>query len=222
MSIVPDYRDFAAQTNQVDGAAISPRQSHAFWTSKRIFDLVFSAIVLVPVTLMISVVLLVLNPIYNPGPLFYLQKRMGRDCRPFKALKFRTMTEIPRQKRGPNDPLEHDRITALGRILRNSRIDELPQIVNVFRGDMSLIGPRPDCFRHALHFAKAIPDYRKRHMVRPGISGLAQIDLGYIEGTDATRLKTAADIAYIQNAGFRLDILILWRTIATVIGMRGS
>ncbi len=219
MTIVPDIQTFHADTQ--DGISVGPRKSRAFWASKRAFDLIFTTLILVPCTLFVLAFLLVLNPIYNPGPMFYLQKRMGRGCQPFKAVKFRTMDISTRQCRGPNDPIEVDRITPLGRFLRRSRFDELPQIINVYRGEMSLIGPRPDYFRHAHHYMRAIPEYRQRHMVRPGISGLAQIELGYAEGTDATRLKTMADIDYIQRASLGLDTWILWRTLATVWNMRG-
>ena len=183
--------------------------------------MVFSTLVLVPATVLVGLLLLVLNPFFNPGPLFYQQKRMGRDCVPFRALKFRTMDVRPRQNRGPNDPMETDRVSPMGRFLRRSRFDELPQIWNVYLGDMSLIGPRPDYFRHARFYMETIPDYRQRHMVRPGISGFAQIELGYAVGTDATRLKTAADLQYIQNAGFALDSRIFLQTLMAVIRMRG-
>ncbi len=220
MTLVPDYSRFQAEAETTE--TVYPRKSPVFWACKRVFDLVFTTVLLLPATGLVALFLLFANRRYNPGPLFYWQKRMGRDCQPFKAVKFRTMDVRPRQGRGPDDPVETDRITPLGQFLRRTRFDELPQILNVYRGDMSLIGPRPDYFRHALHFKRHIPAYRDRHMVRPGISGLAQIELGYIEGTDATRAKTAADIAYIKGAGFRMDTWILFQTVKTVVGRRGT
>ena len=98
----------------------------------------------------------------------------------------------------------------------------MPQILNVYLGEMSLIGPRPDYFAHAHHYIHAIPDYRHRYSVRPGISGLAQIQLGYAEGIEATRRKTTADIDYIRNASMTLDMWIFWRTMVTVWRMRGT
>lgn len=190
---------------------------------KRGLELVFSAMVLLPAAAIVAIGLLCLNPFLNPGPLFYRPLRMGRGCRPFHAYKFRTMRGAPPgARRGPDDPVEYERIPAIGRILRRSRLDELPQILNVFRGEMSLIGPRPDDLRHARVFMDAIPGYRQRHVVRPGISGLAQVELGYVQGRAATRLKTAADLRYIQNASLRLDLWVFWRTIRTVISMRGQ
>ncbi|MBN2907698.1 MAG: sugar transferase [Rhodobacteraceae bacterium] len=205
---------YVERTRGIGGTAL-------FWASKRIFDLGMS-ILLLPVLAICALVLLILNPFGNPGPLFFVQIRMGRDCRAFRAIKFRSMVPMERMRRGHDDPIEHDRITPLGRVLRRSRIDELSQILNVLRGEMSLIGPRPDYFAHAKVFMRAIPEYRHRHVVRPGISGLAQVDLGYIEGIEATRAKAYADLAYIRNAGFALDGKLVWRTIQTVVRHQGA
>jgi len=219
MTLIPSYKTFLGDGSPTQDVATNP--SAFFWISKRAFDLVFSTILLLPATLLVALLLLVVNPVLNPGPLIYKQKRMGRDCRPFRAWKFRTMAVQPRSRRGPNDPMEADRVSGLGRVLRKTRFDELPQILNVYRGDMSLIGPRPDYFRHARYYIERIPAYRQRHMVRPGISGFAQIELGYAVGEEATRLKTAADIAYIENAGFALDTKIFFQTVTAVAKMRG-
>lgn len=117
--------------------------------------------------------------------------------------------------------LEHDWITCLGSWLRKSRIDELPQIVNVLKGEMSLIGPRPDCLTQALDYVQTVRGYRERHGVRPGISGLAQTEIGYTQGRKETRRKVLYDLYYIRYAGFRMEIWIVWRTLCTVAGLRG-
>ena len=130
------------------------------------------------------------------------------------------MLNVNEIQRRFNDPIEQNRITPIGRILRKFRIDELPQIINVLKGDMSLIGPRPDYYEHALVFTKKIRGYRSRHIIRPGISGLSQIRLGYAVGVEATRNKALIDIFYIKNAGFKLDTKIVFGTILTVL--RGS
>lgn len=192
-----------------------------FAFAKRAFDIVLS-LVLLPVLAVAAAVLLVLNPFKNKGSLWFVQIRMGKDCKAFAAIKFRSMTEAGRITRGADDPLETDRISSLGRILRKSRIDELPQIINVLKGEMSLIGPRPDYFHHARRYVKSVPGYRDRHAVRPGISGLAQTEIGYVEGSEATRAKVQADIYYINNACFKLDTWILYRTLATVLGHKGA
>lgn len=171
---------------------------------------------------MVGIVLCLLNPIYNPGTLIYKQRRMGRDCRPFDVYKFRSMLSAPEGLRNADDPLETDRITPLGMLLRKSRLDELPQIVNVLRGEMSLIGPRPDEVSHAKHFIKRIPGYRERHAVRPGISGLAQVTIGYVEGTEATRKKVEADLEYLKRESFRLELGILAMTLLTMLRFQGK
>ncbi|SMX38844.1 sugar transferase [Maliponia aquimaris] len=171
-------------TKAVQGRAAGHRR--LFRATKRAFDLVFS-VLLLPVVLGCALFLLILNPFYNRGPLFYVQSRMGRNCKAFQAIKFRSMRVAPKVERGADAPLETDRITRLGGFLRKSRIDELPQIINVLRGDMSLIGPRPDYYDHAVQYLELVPGYRERHIVRPGVSGLAQTELGYAEGFEATR-----------------------------------
>lgn len=185
-----------------------------FWAIKRATDIFVSAALLVPLAGLI-ILIACANPFLNPGRVFYAQTRMGRDCRPFRAIKFRSMSHDPRE-RGPDDPLEYHRITPLGLWLRATRIDELPQILNVLFGDMSLIGPRPDVFSHAQVYLRRIPHYRARHSIRPGISGLAQISVGYAEGTEATRLKVQADMTYIERASFGMDLWIFWQTLLFV------
>lgn len=206
-----------------DGAlvATSVPGRPAFRVAKRGFDIVISLTGLVITTVM-GIVLVALNPIWNRGPLFYSQIRMGRDCQPFRAYKFRTMRASNAIARGPNDPVETDRITPLGHFLRRTRLDEWPQFLNVLRGEMSFIGPRPDYWDHALHYAETVPGYRLRHMVRPGITGLAQVDGGYAEGVDATSTKTRIDLAYIKESGPAMDWYVFWRTVSVVLTGQGA
>lgn len=194
--------------------------SPIFWKVKRAFDIGFSLLLLVPF-LFCAVVLCILNPFWNKGALFYRQTRMGQDCKPFTAIKFRSMRE-EKVTRGADEPIEAHRITTLGHFLRRSRFDELPQILNVLRGSMSLIGPRPDYFIHAKAYLRQIPEYRARHVVRPGISGLAQVDVGYVESFEGTRAKVDADLRYICEAGFAMDASVFWKTLMTVAGRKGS
>lgn len=179
------------------------------------------SLLLLPLLLFFAVVILLLNPFSNRGPLFFMQIRMGRDCRAFRAYKFRTMRLVKGSRRGANDPIEAGDITTFGNFLRKTRIDELPQILNVLQGKMSLIGPRPDFFTHARVFMRAIPEYRDRHRIRPGISGLAQVELGYAQGVDQTRSKAQADLYYIQHASFSLELRLVGRTILTVLTKEG-
>lgn len=188
---------------------------------KRLFDITLS-LALLPVLVLTAVTLVLANPFLNPGKLFFFQTRMGRDCKPFTAFKFRSMREIAKVERTADAPLETDRITPLGGFLRKARIDELPQIINVLRGDMSLIGPRPDYYDHAVHFLNEIPGYRERHVVRPGVSGLAQTEIGYAEGIEATRRKVRADLYYITHASIGLELWIAWRTLFVIVNRGGA
>lgn len=198
-----------------------PKVSWLYKAGKRSFDLVCSALLLLPLTCT-ALALLVLNPFLNNGPLFFIQDRMGRDCRPFRAWKFRSMVPPGVARRGPFDPLEHDRITRLGRFLRKSRIDELPQIFNVLRGEMSLVGPRPDALDHAKVYVSQIAGYRERHAILPGISGFAQTEVGYVEGLEGVRHKVAADLFYLRHASLRFDLWIAWRTVQVVLLRKGA
>ena len=187
-----------------------------FWINKRLFDIIVS-LLLIPLLLSISIILPFFNYFFNSGSLFFIQDRMGKDCSVFSAIKFRTMAHTKEITRKYNDPIEVNRITPFGKILRKSRIDELPQIFNVLKGEMSLIGPRPDYYIHALEYLKNVKGYRERHIVRPGITGLSQIRLGYAEGLDATAKKVSVDNYYIQNVNYIIELKIIGNTIITIL-----
>jgi lipopolysaccharide/colanic/teichoic acid biosynthesis glycosyltransferase len=187
-----------------------------FWINKRIFDIILS-LLLLPLLFTTGVILLVFNLFFNPGRLLFIQKRMGKNCKFFLTIKFRSMTYINEITRKFDDPIETDRITPLGGILRKSRIDELPQILNVLKGDMSFIGPRPDCYEYALEYLENVEGYRARHTIRPGITGLSQIRLGYAETLEAISKKTSIDNYYIRNVGYIIDLKIIINTILIII-----
>jgi len=192
-----------------------------FWINKRIFDLSV-CILLLPLLFIISIILLIINIPFNSGSLFFIQDRMSKDCVAFPAIKFRTMLPAKEITRKYDDPIETDRITSFGKILRKSRIDELPQILNVLKGEMSLIGPRPDYYIHALEYLKNVNGYRERHIIRPGITGLSQIRLGYAEGLAATVKKASVDNYYIQNVNYIIELKIIGNTIITIIRGMGK
>ena len=192
-----------------------------FRINKRIFDIVIS-LFLLPLLLTIGIILLVLNLFFNQGRLLFIQKRMGKNCEIFFAIKFRTMTHVKQITRKYDDPIETNRITPLGKVLRKMRIDELPQILNVLKGDMSLIGPRPDYYIHALEYLKNVEGYRERHTIRPGITGLSQIRLGYVETLEATSKKTSIDNYYIENLGYMIELKIILNTIFIIIKGMGK
>ena len=192
------------------------KKNTLFWINKRIFDILMS-LLLFPIFTLIAIILLFLNRFFNSGKLFFIQERMGKDCEIFYAIKFRSMSNVKEITRKYDEPIELDRITPLGRILRKTRIDELPQILNVLKGDMSLIGPRPDYYIHALEYLKNIEGYRERHSIKPGITGLSQIRLGYVDSLEATKNKAYIDNYYIKNVGYIVEIKIIINTILIII-----
>ncbi|MDB4178781.1 sugar transferase [Amylibacter sp.] len=195
----------------------SPREK-LFWINKRMFD-IFLCLLLLPLLFITAIIILVFNQFFNPGRLLFIQKRMGKDCEAFFAIKFRSMRHIKEITRKYDEPIEINRITPLGRILRKTRIDELPQILNVLKGDMSLIGPRPDYYIHALEYLKNVEGYRERHTIRPGITGLSQIRLGYVECLEGTSKKVSIDNYYIQNVSYIIELKIILNTVLII--MRG-
>ncbi len=185
---------------------------------KRVLDLAASLAVL-PIVILISIPVAAAIWLDDRGPIIFRQKRMGYQGRSFVMLKFRTMRNLEgRAFTEENDP----RITRVGRFLRHSRIDELPQIVNIFRGDMSWIGPRPEAIKLSKRYEKKIPFYSYRHIVRPGITGWAQVNQGNVAQVKAATNKLHYDFYYIKNFSPWLDILIIAKTIRIVVTGFGS
>ncbi len=197
------------------------RSSQAFLRVKRACDVGLAILALLPLSVLVVAVWLI-NLRYNPGPLFFTQPRMGRNCEPFTIFKFRTMVAADDIQRDFEDPVEVHRITPFGALMRRTRIDELPQIVNILLGHMSFVGPRPDSYDHAVQFAELVPGYRDRHLVRPGITGLAQVSVGYAVGVEATSYKVAADLTYIRDMSAVLEARIILGTLRVIISGWGS
>ena len=212
-----DFGQTSIETTTATG--MMPARPHR-QVPKAVFDLVGCLLLLAPLVVA-ALCLVVLNPMFNVGPLVFRQSRMGQGGRAFTAYKFRSMTVGGGARRGPYDALEQDRISRLGHLIRKARLDELPQIINVLRGEMSLIGPRPDSFEYACVYLNHVPGYAKRHAVLPGISGYAQTEVGYVEGFDALQRKVDADLYYMAHASFRFDLWIAWRTVCVVFGRKG-
>ncbi len=210
------------EPNFEDASSDDDRSSLGIYmVAKQIFDRLVALAVL-PVVAGVALFLLILNPFFNRGPLFFFQSRAGMNGEPFSMVKFRSMVPSDVEARDPNADLEEDRITPLGRYLRHSRIDELPNFWNVLVGEMSMIGPRPDAVNHAEYFSKTIPGYVDRLEVRPGITGLAQVSMGYAEGEEDTVKKTLFDQAYIRKVSLRTDIYIMFRTLVVMATGFGS
>ncbi len=183
--------------------------------AKRVMDITVG-LLLAPIILPIVIVLAVAIRVESPGPALYRQVRIGKGNRPFVMYKLRSMRSIAEpQAKFANQ--EENRITRLGYFIRATHLDELPQLLNVLKGDMSLVGPRPEQPQFVEGFDSQLPFYRYRHMVRPGITGWAQVCQGYATDTDTTREKLTYDLYYIRHFSLWLDILILARTIRSVL-----
>lgn len=168
-----------------------------------------------------ALLLLVLNPFLNPGPLMFSQKRVGRDGKVFTIYKFRTMAEAPANA-STLICANEGRITRLGSILRKFRIDELPNFINVLLGDMNVVGPRPDAVEQAEVYVDTVYGYRERFDVKPGITGLAQVVHGYAACEDSTRKKARYDRFYVRHQGIRLDAFVVVRTLQVMLTGFGS
>jgi exopolysaccharide biosynthesis polyprenyl glycosylphosphotransferase len=156
----------------------------------------------------------------SPGPVLYRQRRVGKSGAVFTLLKLRTMTEAGEADAVWASSAAH-RITRVGRILRRFRLDELPQLWNVIRGDLALVGPRPEQVPIAERLERELPHYSARHCIRPGITGWAQVNLGYAGSIEGTTAKLQRDLYYVKHSSLRLDLLILWLTFRAVIAGRG-
>lgn len=203
-----------------DATGQKPIKQKAYLALKRFMDLGLS-IILLPFVGLIATGLLLLNPRFNPGPLMFTQDRLGKHGVPFRIYKFRTMSADGLGERHATEALDAHRIGALGAWLRQSRFDELPQILNILRGEMSFIGPRPDQLEHAEFYIDHVPHYAGRFAVRPGISGLAQVTLGYAEGLAQTSAKAQRDLVYVRRASFLLDAQITWLTLVSLVAREG-
>nr|WP_310038490.1 exopolysaccharide biosynthesis polyprenyl glycosylphosphotransferase [Sphingomonas sp. BE123] len=195
----------------------------AYVKFKRVIDVIGTLFIL-PVLIPLLVLIALAIRLDSRGPVFFMQRRMGFRGEPFTVIKFRTMR--PRDESADRDDCvtqdDDDRITRLGRFLRRTRLDELPQAFNVLRGEMSWIGPRPEAIPLSEWYEAEIPHYRYRHIVRPGISGWAQVNQGHVADLNAVHLKLHYDFFYIKNFSAWLDLLILFRTVATVTSGFGA
>ena len=182
---------------------------------KRLFD--FSLIlVFSPFIIPLMIITAILIKLESNGPIFFSQKRVGRYVKEFTILKFRSMT-TDSEKDGSQFACAGDaRVTRLGRFTRRMRIDELPQLWNILRGEMSLIGPRPEQVVFVKEFEQTIVNYNSRHNVLPGITGLAQIEQGYVDDANGTRTKLKYDLYYIENISFLMDMRIVFQTLYTM------
>jgi sugar transferase (PEP-CTERM system associated) len=198
------------------------RRSTTFIMVRRVVSIVISLIGLICALPLIPFIMLAIR-LDSSGPVFYTQTRVGKAGHTFKVIKFRTMRQDAEVKSGPkwagdNDP----RVTRVGKFLRSSRLDEIPQLWCVLKGDMAFVGPRPERPEFIALLSKEIPYYRVRHMVRPGLTGWAQVKYRYGSTVEDAREKLQYDLFYIKNASIGLDLLIMFQTVKTVLLRRGA
>lgn len=184
--------------------------------AKRAFDIAVASVALLVLAVPMAIVALAIRR-HDNGPILYRQPRVGRYCQIFRMLKFRSMV-VDADKLGGYSTVSGDaRITPIGRFIRRTSLDELPQLLNVLRGDMSIVGPRPDVPAQQPLYIPA--DWRTRHSVRPGITGLAQ---AVSRSTAMPEARTALDLEYVERVSLTLDIKIILMTVRQLISKTGN
>jgi sugar transferase (PEP-CTERM system associated) len=193
-----------------------------FLLARRLISILISLIGLLLCLPLIPLIVLAIK-LTSPGPVVYRQKRVGRSGVVFNCCKFRTMRRDAEADTGPTWAGDEDpRITPVGRFLRRTRLDEIPQLWNVLRGDMGFVGPRPERPEFVEWLSREIPYYHLRHIVRPGITGWAQVNYQYGASLEESKEKLKYDLYYIKNMSLMLDLVIMFETVKTVVLTRGS
>ena len=199
---------------------IGPMHRLGYRFGRRIIDLLASVAFAIVLALLLPIVAIAIR-LDSPGPIFFSQERVGQGGRLFRIHKLRTM-RIDAEAAGPQFAQDCDaRITRTGVWLRRSRIDELPQAINLMRGEMSLIGPRPERPEFVAEFSEAIPFYDKRHIIKPGITGWAQVHEGYGASHDDTIRKLERDLYYVLKQSLGVDLRIMLATVGSVFSFAG-
>jgi exopolysaccharide biosynthesis polyprenyl glycosylphosphotransferase len=200
----------------------APLNQSALWfPGKRLVDTALGILTL-PLWVPLGLAVGLFVKLSSPGPAIFRQRRIGRGGEPFVMYKFRTM-RIDAEDHGPRFAVENDdRLIGGGSFLRRSRLDEIPQMLNVLRGDMALVGPRAEQVPFVRQFRKRIPFYDMRHLVRPGITGWAQVNYRYADDAADTIEKLSYDLYYIQHMSPIVDLQILWKSIWTVLSGAGA
>jgi len=199
---------------------VSRTEKRFYEFMKRLIDIVLSLIGLTALIVIFPFVGLVIK-LTSSGSLFYRQKRVGKGGKIFEVIKFRSMIENAEQNGAVWAQKEDPRVTKFGRFLRKTRLDELPQVINILKGEMAVVGPRAERPEFVEKLKKEIPFYEERLLVRPGLSGWAQINYGKDLGHNDTKEKLQYDLYYIKNRSFTIDLAVILKTIKTVLSATG-
>jgi lipopolysaccharide/colanic/teichoic acid biosynthesis glycosyltransferase len=195
--------------------------NHFYLTCIRIFEILLSILGLL-LGLFILPIILLGNLVGNRGKLFYTQERVGKNGKTFKIFKYRTMVQNAEGFGAAFAQLNDSRVTPFGKIMRKSRLDEIPQFLNILKGDMAVIGPRPERPIFVDEIAKVMPFFETRHVIKPGLTGWAQVNYSYGQSIEDSLVKLQYDLYYIKHRSIFLDLNIVFRTLSTVLFYRGQ
>ncbi|MEK7069914.1 MAG: sugar transferase [Patescibacteria group bacterium] len=228
-TVVDFYRFYESTAGKIPVSLISEHwflenvlelDKRKFEQTKRIIDAILAILFFIPLVILAPLVAIAIK-INSSGPIFYRQKRVGKNGKIFEIIKFRSMTNNAERDGAKWAEKNDKRVTFVGNILRKTRIDELPQILNVLKGSLSFIGPRPERPEFISDLSEKIPHYKMRHIVKPGLSGWAQINFPYGSSVDDSMQKLQYDLYYIKNRSLVLEVIIILKTIMTVLRREG-
>ena len=228
-TVVDFYRFYESTAGKIPVSLISEHwflenvlelDKRKFEQTKRIIDATLAILFFIPLVILAPLVAIAIK-INSSGPIFYRQKRVGKNGKIFEIIKFRSMTNNAERDGAKWAEKNDKRVTFVGNILRKTRIDELPQILNVLKGNLSFVGPRPERPEFISDLSEKIPHYKMRHIVKPGLSGWAQINFPYGSSVDDSMQKLQYDLYYIKNRSLVLEVIIILKTIMTVLRREG-
>ena len=200
-------------------ARITANHAYEFWhQSINVISSLFGMVLFA----LVAPLLMLLNPFFNKGPLFYVQKRVGKNGKEFNLIKFRSMVEDAEKNGARMSAKDDQRVTPLGKLLRRSRMDELPQFWSVLKGEMNLIGPRPERKYFIDQWKDLLPQFESRNLIKPGITGWAQVKYPYGENVEDSAKKLEYELYYLKNRSIILDIRIIYKTVYTMIVSKGQ